>query len=541
MTRPQTVPYSGLCAAFGLISLAAGFGLVILPGIRFAAWMLLGFGLLLLAAALILDLRRVGRAVAGRRGRLGAGSAASVAIFIGITVFVNAISLDRYGRFDFTGVAQFTLTQKTRDVLAALQSPVQVLFFATPQDPPAVTGYLNHLLAEYQTHAPRISLKSVDPEEHPEQARRYGVTAYPTVVFENGKNRRAVPWVRILVPAAQDYAMEAEPAFTAAILEVTGTRQKKIYFLSGHGEADVDGDYSRAREALGDSLYDVQKLDLAGGADVPRDAAALVIAGPQKALAGNEFEAVQKHLKNHGRALILLNPGFPRQFNDLLSPWDVRLEEGTVLDPSSYLAPARDHAMVPRGRNFFALPNTYFPGAAPVLPAAGYTARPLATAPGEAPQVVWTRNDSPIQMLSILRTSPESRVERESDSRKTRADSRPDLHGPFNLGLFITVPAARGGERKGPEGTENFRLAVFGDSDFAANRHFSNVANAELFLRAVHWTAEGSELIRIERKVVPFRRLVAGPEAIRFIRVSCVALLPALFLAAGMIAWWRRR
>ena len=87
---------------------------------------------------------------------------------------------------------------------------------------------------------------------------------------------------------------------------------------------------------------------------------------------------------------------------------------------------------------------------------------------------------------------------------------------------------------------DDFRLAVFGDSDFASNRHFPNAANGELFLNAVNWITAGTELVRIDRRVVPFRRLVAGPETIHFIRASSIGLLPALALIAGMVVWWRR-
>ena len=107
-----------------------------------------------------------------------------VSIFIGITLLVNTISIGSYHRFDFTGVAQFTLTPQTKNFLSKLEMQVQILFFSTPQDPYGIGNFLVNLLAEYQNYTDQLSLESIDPDEHPDQARHYCITQYQTVVFE---------------------------------------------------------------------------------------------------------------------------------------------------------------------------------------------------------------------------------------------------------------------------------------------------------------------------------------------------------------------
>ena len=84
-------------------------------------------------------------------------------------------------------------------------------------------------------------------------------------------------------------------------------------------------------------------------------------------------------------------------------------------------------------------------------------------------------------------------------------------------------------------------LMVIGDSDFASNEHFYSGNNGDFFLNAVNTLTAGTEIISIERKVLPFRRLTIGPEAARFISYSSIGLLPVLVLAIGSIIWWRRR
>ncbi|GAH08475.1 unnamed protein product, partial [marine sediment metagenome] len=71
-------------------------------------------------------------------------------------------------------------------------------------------------------------------------------------------------------------------------------------------------------------------------------------------------------------------------------------------------------------------------------------------------------------------------------------------------------------------------LIVIGDSDFASNEHFYSGNNGDLFLRAVSGLTAGTEIVSIEHKVLPFRRLVVGPEAVNVIRYSSIGLLPLL-------------
>lgn len=146
-----------LIALLGLVSLFLGWVLMlVLPAIRYVAWGILGLGVILLAAALIIDFRRVRGALVSRRGRFGAGTTLMVSVFIGIVLLVNAISVGAYHRFDFTGLAQFTLTSQTKDVLAKLEVPVEVMMFFVPSDPYGIASYASSLLDEYQNYTDKL-------------------------------------------------------------------------------------------------------------------------------------------------------------------------------------------------------------------------------------------------------------------------------------------------------------------------------------------------------------------------------------------------
>lgn len=520
---------TGLIAVLGLLALLVGLiVMLVLPGIRYTAWIILGLGVLLLATAFIIDFRRVGHTLTSRRGRFSAGTTVMASIFIGIILVVNAISIGNYQRFDLTGLAQFTLTSQTKDVLSQLDTPVQILLFFTPADTLGISGYITNLLAEYQNYTDQLSLKTIDPDEHPDQAKQYGITQYQTVVFETEKGRRLVPPQEIVIVNTdqqgnqQIVGVEAEHAFTSAILEVTGTVQKKVYFLTGHGEANINSNYSYARESLLDNLYQIGTLDLTVTPGIPKDCTALIIAAPQQSPTSREIEIIKGYLENGGWLMILTNPKSPPEIKQLVSSWGVDIEEGTIIDPSSYVTPSIDSPSVPETRNFFGFPETYFPGATAIIP-----------------QEETADN---IIMSALAWTSKESWLERDFDPLKEpKFDEATDPKGPLAIGVVIaTRPTSQTGEAT-PQQDKITRLIVIGDSDFASNQHFYSGNNGDFFINVVNLLTEGKELVSIERKILPFRRLIIGPEAERFINYSSIGLLPLLVLVIGSIIWWQRR
>lgn len=494
-------------AWLGLAVLLVG-GLLqfLLPGTRLFAWAILALGGGLLAAAAGLDFHRIRNAAATRRGLFGVGASVSVALFSGIIVLANAVSLGAYHRFDVTGLGQFTLTSQTKAVLTQLDKPVEAVAFFTPGVLSPLGGYARNLLGEYRNHTDRLSVRDIDPDLSPDQARHYGIdrtaATLGAVVFTGEAGRRLIYGPQILG--------EAEHAFTAAILEVTGRQQRKVYFLTGHGEASAGADYGNARDGLRDNLFQVAELDLLAAGGVPADAAALIVPGPRQALGSGERDVLSAYLRNGGRVLLLLDPQPPPGFREVLADWGLDLGEGHVVDPSSHVAPRPDNPLVPRNRNSFGLNETYFPGATAIIPRGD-----------KLPENA--------QLAALVWTSPESWLERTPASGEApRFDDGIDLKGPLAVGSLVS--AANG-----------TRLIVIGDSDFSGNKHFHNGGNGALFLNAVNWLAEGKDILAIDRRVLSLRRLLLSPEQARFLLVSSMGLLPLILLIAGGWAWWRRR
>jgi hypothetical protein len=503
-----------ILAILGLTAQFAGFifGLI-MPGLRYYAWAILALGSALLAAAVILEFKRVRGALTSRRGRFGLSTIVKVSLFSGIILTTNAISVGTNHRFDFTGLSQFTLTSQTKEILADLDQPVEILNFYSPSVPVTISSYAKNLITEYRNQTDQLTVSNIDPDLNPDQARRYRVdqagALYGVTVFVGRQGQRQVLGPQI--------AAEAEHAFTSAILEVTGTRQRKVYFLTGHGEHSIHSDYDSVRSGLRDNLFQVDQLDLRNSNGIPTDAAVLVLAAPQQPLNNDEQKVLQDYLTNDGRLLILWNPDPPQWLRQFLADWSLDIVDGTVVDAASHVAPNPHTPLIPRDRNNFKLAETYFPGAAAVFPSNaipdGMVILPL----------VWTSGESWIEKDFSLAAKPEF-------------NEQADRKGPLPIGVLVsTTPVDN---PTGPEGT---RLVLLGDSDFATNRHFRNGNNGDLFLTAVNWLTAGEEIISVDRKALVTRRLLLNPEQTRFLHISSMGLLPLILLLVGVYAWWRRR
>lgn len=518
--RNKSINLADTIAILGLVAIAIGFIIILLlPEIRISALMAVSLGLLLLIAAFIIDFRRYGDAITSRQGRFSLGTIIITCLFVGIIIFVNAIGSLYYKRFDMSGLSQFTLTPQTLKVLSEVEAPVKAIGFFIPEDPYSIGNYVKSLLNEYGNNCRQFSMQIIDPDEHPDQAKQYGIKEYQSVVFECGDRRRIVSPSRFLIvdEAGNPAGVKAEYSFTSAILEVTGVAQKKVYFLTGHGEAGIDTNYSKAKEGLKQDLYIIDTLDLKKTPEIPDDCAVLIIAAPQTILSEKEILVLYKYISIGGQVMILTDPNSESEIGKVLSVMGFDLGDGTIIDPSSSVAPHQDMPIVPSDRDYFLLPAVYFPGATAIIPQK------------ELPET--------IQLMPLVYTDKSSWLD-----KNFNVDEEPVFNPEIEkmeslaIGALISMTPITGSQAK-----ELTRLVVIGDSDFASNTHYDDANNGDLFLNSVGWLAEETSLISIRRNVQPFRRLVVTPLQVNFIKYSCAALFPFLLIITAGVIWWRRR
>jgi ABC-type uncharacterized transport system involved in gliding motility auxiliary subunit len=384
------------------------------------------------------------------------------------------------------------------------------------------------MLLEYQAVAPKLKIKVVDPDKNPEEARKYGITdttLYNSVIFETSNPDRAYPVYPSSIQA------QAEYAYTNAILEVTGIVERKVYFVTGDGEASPNVNLTLAADVLKQNLLQVETLNLQSISGIPSDCALLIVAGPTIQMTASERQIVAAYLNGNGEALFMTNPDSPSDIKDLLKPYGVDIQSGTLVDPTSHFSTdftipnvTKAHSEWASASNSPITSSVYFPGATAIV------AQNPAPTNVDVSALLWTTTDA--WMVNNYKPSNDT----------PKFDANTETKQAWVIGAFIT-PSEIKDSSGNATGTYNVgpNIVVFGDSDFISDANFNSANNGDLFVYIVKALGAGTDIMPITAKSLTTRRLVIGPEATNFLNISSIALLPAIVLILGAIMWWRRR
>lgn len=517
-------------------------------------WWALVAGVALIAVYGLGQWRSVAELFERRQARYGTLATSGVLLGVAILVGANYILARQNMRWDLTAAGQYSLSDQTVRILESLESPIRVMVFAQELDFPRYRDRL----AEYEYTSSRVSLEFVDVDRNPGLARQYEVQSYGTVVFDyDGRVERVVS--------------DQEQELTNALIKAVEGEERKAYFLQGHGERLPTGTERDGYSALADALrldnLSVETVILSQAGEVPADAAVIVVAGPATDLLPTEVELLRAYLEGGGKMLFLIDPpespDAPGRDNllGLIAEWGIEVGRDMVVDVSGVGQLLGTDATVPVAASYpphaitdrFAL-LTAFPLARSVRPAAGGTGDRVAA--------------------SFVETSPRSWADSNLDLMSGEVTMEPeqgDVPGPISIAAAVAVevetPAGGGGagDEPGPaaadaagdgesvaeddagdaaaadEGPTEARVAVFGDSDFAANGSLGIQGNRNLVLNAVNWLAEQENLISIRPREPEDRRITLTADQQFRIQVASLILIPGLIFGTGVFTWWRRR
>ena len=92
-----------------------------------------------------------------------------------------------------------------------------------------------------------------------------------------------------------------------------------------------------------------------------------------------------------------------------------------------------------------------------------------------------------------------------------------------------------------PADNERSAMAVFGDSDFVANRNVERGSSAALFLNSANYLMGDFSLVSIRDREFVYREWNLDENEFNFVRFSTWLLLPGLMGLMAIMVWWVRR
>lgn len=483
-----------------------------------------------------------------RKGaRYGASSGLTVLLGILVIFGVGMLSIKpRFNKsYDASRSGVNTLADQSIKVATDLkESGAEITVEAFFQDPMTKQQFQD-LITLYQRTADIFKISYVDPQADPTRAMSRNITT-ETVVFLLGERESKIT----------DFS---EEKITNALVNLLKQTSKSIYFISGHGEYSIEGtqepdSMGLLAEELRTLKYESATLALDTVTEIPHDADALIIAGPQYDFKENEIALIDNYLKRGGALLAMADAvtDLPN-LNSLLKKYGIQLNNDIVIlnenDPRAALigrniaiwsefdqfsAVSRDFAsrkvrlMIPNTRTVSALNENEYQLKAEVV---GSTAEAMQ-------QISGVKSSSDLQNINASRVKSGSvgvlavaagkvttQTLAETDKKASVEDAKKD------------VDAGKLDE----ESTKEIRVVVAGSSQFANNVGAQRAENRDLFINIANFLMQDESLISIRPKDIAKGSIDVSSTGSQIGLAFLLFVYPFIFLGSGLLYWLIRR
>ena len=448
-------------------------------------------------------------------------TAVVLAILIAVNVFVSAMPSGAT-EYDISASKLYSVTSNTKSVVNALTEDVTIYWIVQADEEDDVIG---KLLDRYESLSDHITVEKRNPDVYPTFAEQYtdGTVYNNSLVVECGDRSRYIGYEDIYLTDASMYSysystsFDGEGAITSAIDYVTNPDQPVVYTLTGHGEEDLPATFA---DSLEKENITVEDLSLLNTAEIPEDAACLIVYAPQSDISEAERDTLASYVAGGGRLLVMAGPveaaGLPN-FYSLLEPYGVTAAEGIVVeeDQAHYVYPSPVALMPDLAESDVT---------APLLEEGYYVIVPLAAG------LTVGENTTSASVTSLLTTSEASFSKPAGYDMATYEKEDGDIDGPFALAVDIACDS--GGE-----------LIWVSSSAYLDDMYnaYSSGANVNFTMNALSQLIGESETLSIRTKSLNYNYLTISDSVSGLLQVVMIGLIPLAFLGTGIILVVRRR
>ena len=435
---------------------------------------------------------------------------------------LNIWAYQHLGRFDLTSAKVYSISPETRRVIAKVDQPVFITWFYDLRNKSMVDAL--DLLKQYQQANPLIQVQGVDPSLEPAQARRFNIqfagsaviqTASKTVSINGGTETDfSNGLIRVLSQVTQTVC------FTQGHLEANPFSRKQLDDDEDHGEdenlvARIEvherHGMAMARDALETLGYTVRAVLPAQGAGAYENCELVIVAGPKRAFAPRDAQALNDYLLEGGSVMLMLEPDIDHGLDGVLDSFGIRHHAAVVSDAGQHYqndptTPAvSDYTRHAITRH---VPASVFPSVSSFTPAD----EGLHEAVVVTPLVI----SSERSYLGDAKTSPDRRT-------------------------LMLIAARRLSDAPKAAGGKQASLLLAGDADFATNHYYPLLGNSALFVNSVNYMLQQHSLIDIQPRHYQSQGVRLTNRQMQFSFFISSVLLPLAAIAIGLLLWWRRR
>lgn len=500
------------------------FSFLILAGLYFAIkiwmpfmWVILMPAVLGFIAWFYLEYKNIYELITMKSTKQGLNMGALVLIAICFLVVINYLGAKYYKTFDYSGNSFNTLSEQSQKIINNLDSPLVVKFFYKNgvEHVDENKKLFRDLIKKYQDVSDKVQFEFIEMNESAKLAKDFGATkgaGEAFIDFKGNKNR------------IENYT---EQDFTNAVIKVTRTTKKIIYFVTGHKERDLEQEkdetgISSFKQMLEKNSYITKSLSLIAEPQIPADANAVVIAGPQQNFQPLEIKALESYLEKGGSLLIALDDRNSAGLLPILNSAGLDYQKLYIFNvyntPMGQVVNAQSPTVAVNYSSASEITKMFGPKEMTVF---------------RQPQALTITKLPESMKAEVLVKTPETSVAlKELDSQDYTGEPQ-----SYNLGIEV-----RG---KFGKSEKDFDLIVFSDADFMSNILLYQNLNRDLAMNSIATLAKENDLISVSAKEVgPTKLLVAPPEFNQFFKfvIGGVFLpIPVVLMIISLVLWMRRR
>ncbi len=444
------------------------------------------------------------------------------AIVLAILVVINVLfsklpsSLTKY---DISASQLYSITSGTKVVVNGLDKDVTIYWVVQADKEDSV---IENLLNKYESLSSHISVVKKNPDTYPTFTSSYTSedVANNSLIVECGDKYRYISYSDIYLTDVDyttysyNYSFDGEGALTSAISYVTSEDTPKIYYLEGHGEAELPSEFSKQ---IKKQNIETESLSLLNIDEIPSDASLLMIYAPTSDISDEEAEMLISYLDDGGKVFVSAGPtsgGTLTNLYSVLSNYGVESEEGIVIESDrNYYTFSQPYMLLPT------LSSSDI--TTPLIDESYYVIFPLA-------EGLSVSSSSNVTTLLTSSSTSFSKVDGYNLTTYEKEDN--DIDGSFALAVSINT-------------NSDGELIWFASSYFLEDIYnsYSSGANVNLGINAISELIGQEDSISISSKSLNYNYLTISSSEASNLKRWMIGIVPSVFVLYGIITVIDRR
>ena len=502
-----------------------GISFVILLGTRFvltgwspALFLPLGLFLGSLIFSILVDIRHYIEFLAMKPTKYGLNMGLVILLFVTLVTAINVMAIRHNISWDLTEEKVNSLAESTLKFLRNLDQDIKVTVFYSGVEARQAKVGVKEIFQNYQEQTPRLHVEYVDSYVYRRRADEYlrgaelsGLTAF----VELGDKK-----VEVSAPVSEE-------GITSALIKLTRGETKKVYFLTGHGERSITDGQGEGVKSLAQALervsLEVGELNLFDRKQIPVDADVLAIVGPKSPYISSEIDLIEKFLRRGGGLIAALDPNQDHQLSEWLKTLGVGFKGNLVVSPFVVLT----------GRGQTATAGRVYDKNHKIT--RDFDSNTLTIFDWTSELEVSKTAKSDIEITPLVQTDGNAVGVIFNSQGKD-----PTTENPGQRTLSVTLQGKYPKDTQSPKGSKDFRMVVFGDSDFVSVKDIIHYGNMSLAVNTVSYLAGEEDVLGITPNTWKETTTRMTPYQIRSVVLGGF-LVPVVMLIGAGVLFYRRR